>query len=798
MTALNFIRRHIQMHRSASRAIFLLLILSECILAIFLASTHRIPSGHDTLQEFTLKFYFLNSAATAGEIPLWMPFMTQGTLANWWYFIQGGLLQNIALTLGQINQYVGFLHLYYFEAWLEQAILVLGTWLLGQRFFKTLSARFFVAFTVLYTTIWLTQIWFNIRLIYAIPLVIYLLEIYLTTFASRHLFAAAFLFALQWIGNLPYVIPLQALFISIYLVLRLTAEPTLLRSAIAHWKRFPLRPFIALLPALVPLIWGYTILNSGTEWIVSYNEGRNPDGTVGFEAFRSYGTTLGLTEWKSVMSPSPLLMGPSLFLGYLTVAFAAIGLLSQRHRIALHLAALIFFFMLFAAGEPSIFMRLIYDGFPGMHYFRHVSFAAVFVKFSIIMLAGLGLDLLLTKSLSRVTYVVLLASAVAIGAWAIWFVHYWGGIAAVGLVGIAAGLRLDMPRQFVGLIVFAIHIPTLAQYKYEHSIADTTPLQARDRLLTDYQRIPYSPMRCASTLAPQSENLRHQRFVPFINPEIGTTYWSNESFMFVDCMDSPYRTDHLLLPLDQYLRVYWEQAGTNPSTPPRARTQVNLPMRVYLQSIYGESPTSGSYAHGIPFKTKPYFTIRFPDSNEAAMRISGVLRPKLQVFSQAFIASSRDEVTEIISDSRYRGNFLLVQSPAATPTTILSVSQQALERAWSLPDPAPVQHAVEQFDANGIRISLNVPPADGQQWLLYSDTWHPNWRAWVNESPTPVYLANIAYKAVPVMAGHNVVEFRIASHSISNAYVGAAFASLLGLALIGATATRVGLKEDEN
>jgi hypothetical protein len=48
-------------------------------------------------------------------------------------------------------------------------------------------------------------------------------------------------------------------------------------------------------------------------------------------------------------------------------------------------------------------------------------------------------------------------------------------------------------------------------------------------------------------------------------------------------------------------------------------------------------------------------------------------------------------------------------------------------------------------------------------WLSYADVWHPLWSATVNARPAPVYRANMAYKAVALQGGSNVVHFEFGS-----------------------------------
>ena len=89
-------------------------------------------------------------------------------------------------------------------------------------------------------------------------------------------------------------------------------------------------------------------------------------------------------------------------------------------------------------------------------------------------------------------------------------------------------------------------------------------------------------------------------------------------------------------------------------------------------------------------------------------------------------------------------------------------------------DSRPVPYQVVRFDANTLAIHVANPDASAG-WLSYADVWHPSWRATVNGKPVPVYRANMAYKAIPIESGENVIEFRFGSRLFSAL---SAFASL--------------------
>ena len=76
-----------------------------------------------------------------------------------------------------------------------------------------------------------------------------------------------------------------------------------------------------------------------------------------------------------------------------------------------------------------------------------------------------------------------------------------------------------------------------------------------------------------------------------------------------------------------------------------------------------------------------------------------------------------------------------------------------------------LHYQVIRFDANNLEITTNTDDLESA-WLLYSDVWHPLWRATVNGKDTPVYKANLAYKAVKLDKGFNKVHFYFKSRLI--------------------------------
>jgi len=72
--------------------------------------------------------------------------------------------------------------------------------------------------------------------------------------------------------------------------------------------------------------------------------------------------------------------------------------------------------------------------------------------------------------------------------------------------------------------------------------------------------------------------------------------------------------------------------------------------------------------------------------------------------------------------------------------------------------PAAQQLAADQVAYNPNQLKFNVQcPSDG--WLLVTDRWSRSWRATVNDLPVPVFGGDFIFRAIPVRAGENTIQF---------------------------------------
>ena len=102
----------------------------------------------------------------------------------------GGVAHNAVLLFAPLLKGGNFLPIFYSNVFFDIFVLLLGTWLLAKRFFVSLFSVWFVTFTVITSSVWMSQIYFNLWIFYAFPLIVYLLHRFLDTAKWRYLVMA--------------------------------------------------------------------------------------------------------------------------------------------------------------------------------------------------------------------------------------------------------------------------------------------------------------------------------------------------------------------------------------------------------------------------------------------------------------------------------------------------------------------------------------------------------------------------------------------------------------------------------
>ena len=747
-------------------------VLFLCIVGLDAAHTataillHRVPGGHDGFQYFTLQYFFLNNAIQAHEVAQWIPYMTQGTVGSPWYGIQGSFLQAVLLQLPWLASGANLLSTYHVAMFVDEMILLTGTWLVARRFFD-LPTTFFVSISVVASAVWLEQPYFNFRLYYAVPLVLELGHRFLETGRWRWAFVACNLLALQTIGNLPYVIPLTSFVVFVYFALYTAMNRTLVwnRLALLIWGRGAVA---ALAFAALSLAAAYLCVTLGTDQLVNYNVGRSPSGTTSLSYFLSYGRFTDLTKWNDVvlrMSPAMdntlyagMLLGPLLFAGLIAV---------DRRRAHLVLTAAVV--LLFTLSTPV--SRLVYYAWPGMWYFRHIGLVSSLVKVLLCFVAGIGFEYLFrsassTKFATVRTVAILGATWLAAGIW--YAIHtasspaaidrYVSAInvdqaaralytfdpieiarrlrhgaawASVGAMIVAAAPLLLTSRRFASAgmrntalcAVLAFVVIDLYQFKFGYLLDRSDGIGAEQQFVVESSPMPYPRRRVLNLSESMAE--AHSRLAATAafnhllqlqfegRGKSGSQYWTSNAFWFIDEVSATFQADSWLAPLDRFARMFRAGIGVD-----------------------------------------------FPVERDTAAKLAGLRADKIRFFAHAYSITSPTELAAVLTDASYKGDLLFVTPPPATGDQ--AVSAWSFQQPLSIDDSLQLQYRVERFDANNLVVVVSNSEST-PVWMFYSEVWHPWWRATVNGASAPVYRANGAYKAIRIEPGENLVHFHFHS-----------------------------------
>jgi hypothetical protein len=270
-------------------------------------------------------------------------------------------------------------------------------------------------------------------------------------------------------------------------------------------------------------------------------------------------------------------------------------------------------------------------------------------------------------------------------------------------------------------------------YQMWESVPRTSPLNAKTEAALGYQPIPYRPRRTDNIFADRS----NERFAAFLEsyPFAGATYWTGYPFFFADSTSSQFRVDSWAKPLDDLIHAYRKN--------PPELDLANLPTRP-------RPPING---------------LNFPDGNAVAAKLSGLTEDKVQFFSAAHTVADPPAAIAAIGDPHYLGD-TLVLLPRAQPPHADAAPRELPEAVLSANERIYLRYKVTRYESD--RVDIEVDNTSGKaRWLYYSEVWHQGWRATVNGEPVDVMRANVAYKAVELHPGTNIIIFRFGSQLVT-------------------------------
>jgi hypothetical protein len=741
--------------------LFPVLVIFQVVFFAILMINLRIPNAHDGFDTFVKQYFFLNNAAIFHEIPQWIPFLTHGTSATWWYCIQSvcNPLTLLLLPIAFLVKAVNYFYVYHSGMFIDELILLVGTWCLAGRYFKSQFTSFFVATSIIGSSIWATQPFFNFYFYYTIPLTIFLLHRYFDTAKGAFLFLAISLCCIQIITSTTYVIPLSSLYISLYFFIYFLLHQSSFKKFLQtfQWNRsFVLYLFAAGMTLTVTML--LLIIGKDSGNMLMYNNDRNPiDGSVPLDVFLSYNAATGGIEWLDAILRFSSGADFSLFIGYLSLPLCIISIFCFKNPAYRTLLFLVIIMLLFAAS--TFISTFFYYAWPFMKFFRHLSLVAPVTKIFICFLAGFGLDYLISNKsesfrLRSLLYIAALVMILII----IYLVnfsssnqniqffmqsfhqsglllylnhfkdfdfireHFNQSILILSLCVViifaVAVIKTNRLKLIIILLLLAVHMGDMYTYKIFEFSQRTLVLSPQELKVFQFEAPIYTKTRSEQTQ--QSKNRRG--LIDKVFKHNISTYATVDLFTFSDKLDSRHITYNWQKSYNQFLKAYSGQDINEDTTP------------------------ANDYHKGVR-------KLKFPLDNEAQLSIAGQKASKIQFFSKAITFNDEKNMATCLADPSFKGNKLFLKDNQSVKPFI-NCADLNLARS----DRLDLAYNIKSYTANSLAIGVNNP-SDKNVWMLYSDVWHPKWKVKVNDVEDRVYKADLGYKAVYLKPGKNSIYF---------------------------------------
>lgn len=705
----------------------LILILAVSNLVVAHPTLGFFPS-HDTQFVYQIFFTTYNELLQHGELPCWRPYDSYGMPAGLYGFFSLSFAQSSAMLLGWLIGEPDVLFLFKLSMVLEQSVLALGAFLLARRMSGRPGAGFLAAAGLVSVCIWNHQIWWNFRILYALPLVIWLAVRAVQDRSPGSGGAAALVYAMHLFGNLQYFIGVQLLLVAVVLL-------PLIRE---NWGRLPLRALGGFLPgalaALFLALLLYASLRESIEGLVAITPGRLPgsletrmDSALDSGAGRDWASMAEIVFGVQVHSDYGFHLGliPLSFLVWLFLYGSLRGPLEQG---LLWGAGIL---LLISAPLASAIAPLTHVVFPFFSKVRYWGYL---------------------KGMARVSGMLLMAVAAA--QWA----AVGGGLTAergrqalragMGVLAVAVVLQFlclvlgtglpyatsGQPPDFHLLSLSLLTLWCLILFRASRS-GEFGRVAALTWLLLLLEVVSYGyfcQVHSASRVSREvSQSASYNNALAQVSEARPYSYQARRSNVFKGSasihplLNSPYPITPASLYVDELVipgRLDWLGDGV---------------LRLFRAMM---------------------------ESQEEHLLFTPAGRSQLAGRADARLALGGDRDKLFLAD---RVEF--VSDPGAAAAWVraggLRTGAVVLEGK-----PAPVEPGFGQGQAKVVRFSANRLEAEVDTvrgtWLVYTDQWHPGWNALLDGGPVPILRANVAFKGIWVPAGRHRVEFRFGDGSL--------------------------------
>jgi hypothetical protein len=390
----------------------------------------RFPA-HDTRSIYEVFHAFYNSLLQYHEMPLWFAAIEHGIPVDIEILIRLSPAQFLVAGVGWLFHARNSLALFYGASQIEMFVLGFGGYLLGRSLFGRMAPTVLLVASLLLSTFYLWQMYFDFRLFVWIPLALYFFNRFAVGQDPRALVAAGACLLLSAIGTNAYM-PLPVLSVVAFLAMGLLWEAGAFAKRReflwAAWRNLRRDWLVTGLLALACIILAGAWLSIGLhafDYIQLASPGRQANGRVGLDVFLGYGFDPGFGKLLELLFATPANMDARFFTGYINLIFFLVALIWARRKMVFIAAACVLFLVALSLSEATMVPALFYYLIPGVDRFRHIGLLLPIARCLIFLVAAYGLEEALDRAgsaqagaiLRSLTVITgtLLALAVALG-----------------------------------------------------------------------------------------------------------------------------------------------------------------------------------------------------------------------------------------------------------------------------------------------------------------------------------------------------------------------------------------------
>ena len=750
--------------------------------------------------------FFYTSLFYYREVPLWVPQTGYGVPFDYYRVSALGPLQILTAGFGLLVKWRDVWSLFMTSLSLDMYFLALGFYLLAREAGVRHVIALAGAIAAIATAFPDIQLDFNLKIVIAVPISMYLVLRFVRTFDVRFAWACAAILLAFTYGTASYLVVVQFYVLAVWGVALLVTEQErpALSALPGKISTSALRPAaLALLGLAVLAAIGFAqTFHLAFQEMQPLSGGRDQTSeAVPLSVFLTYGGNTDGYKLAEMVTGLPVAHDFRFFTGLVTLAFAVYAVWKCRNNSTVWPAFLAGVLALFFAMPQFTPVARLAFHLPGMNLVRHLGDMAGLAKPALFLLATIGLNSMtehidaehraaLLRSFSAVMLVALFGAAIAgINLWGSF--NHWPTSAIVllytgalfcGLVLVSALPSLSQAQTLFVLgavvlsLVFVLLFPVF-------KIATVHPLRFQEPFKSSFPWVWAGSIVAATAVcaavswcrnspttllmlilgAGAAEVGVYRGLILSTSPSFNLAYKRSPDLVEPLAWRDK-RSDDLDIPI---VRDVLSKLASESAVYGFRSTYLNIDgCHTHRQDMITRAvvdlrvarDTGHTLANAVlgPRGLSTYLDEVLPSNDQTFAHAMGCDWPKLQIVRDPIFASAEDAAAMIKAEPAAGS-----PNPAPLPIDLYPIIDGPAPASQETGSRIPAQSAqasIVEFSPDSLVVDV-VNPNQSDAWLVYLDAFAPRWRAQIDGVATTIRHANLAFKAVLVPPGNHRVGF---------------------------------------